>query len=269
MKSSYLTNLVLIIVIAGLFWFNQQTSSPDDTYNKLSDISADIITDITINRVQHEDIKLHKQTSGWKIVHPIIADGNHTRIRLLLSLLNTPIHNQLHDIDETSLEKLGLKPIKVSLQLNEHMFAFGDVEPLSRRRYVLYNNNVYLIDDQVSPLLNTNVTSFIDNRLLPATAQITKIQLPLLLNGQLTASTPLTVTKSDDRWSSSPPSYSADKLAALVASWQRASALQVSPSNATVDTDISVLLWLKDQHIPTEFMIKMDSRNLFIFNNNK
>ena len=99
MKSSYLTNLVLIIVIAGLFWFNQHTSSPDDTYNKLSDISADIITDITIIRVQHEDIKLHKQTSGWKIIHTIVAEANHTRIRMLLSLLSTPIHNQLHDIE--------------------------------------------------------------------------------------------------------------------------------------------------------------------------
>ncbi|OUR64575.1 hypothetical protein A9Q79_04525 [Methylophaga sp. 42_25_T18] len=227
MKSSYLTNLVLVIVIviviASLFWFNQQASSPNDTYNKLSDISAGIITDITINRKQGEDIKLHKHTSGWKIVHPIVADGNHTRIRLLLSLLSAPIHNQLHDVDDTSLEKLGLKPIQVSLQLNEHMFAFGDVEPLSKRRYVLHNNNVYLIDDQVSPLLNTNVASFIDNRLLSATAQITKIQLPQLLNGQLAASTPLTIAKNDDRWSSSPQSYSADKLAALVASWQQAS----------------------------------------------
>ena len=140
MKSSYLTNLILIIVIAGLFWLTQQASAPDDSYKKLSNVSADIINDITIKHAHRNDIKLHKQTTGWKIIQPIAADGNRTRIRLLLSLLSAPIHNQLNDITDTSLKKLGLKPVKVSLQLNQQLFVFGDVEPISKRRYVLHNN---------------------------------------------------------------------------------------------------------------------------------
>jgi len=269
MKSSYLTNLILTIVIASLFWFNKQNTSPNETANYLSDVNAQSINAITIKRVQRKEIKLLKQASGWKIVRPITADGNHTRIRLLLSLVNTPIHSQLHDVDDASLEKFGLKPINVSLQLNEQLFTFGDIEPLSKRRYVLHNNSIYLIDDLISPLLNANMASFIDNRLLSASEQITEIQLPQLINGELDAANPLTVTKIKDSWSSSPQSYSVEKLTALIASWQQASALQVSHSTTTDDTGIYVLLWLNEQRTPVEFMIQLDNRNLFLTNNKK
>lgn len=269
MKNSYLTNLALLVVIVIVFWFNQQSDSPQETTMSLSDIKAMSISDIIITRAQGNDIKLHKHTTGWKITQPLNADGNNTRISLLLSLLSTPIYNQLDNVDDTVLEKFGLKPIKLSLQLNNQLFVFGDVEPLSKRRYILHNNTIYLIEDQLSPLLHANAASLIDNRLFATNSKISKIQLPQLIDGELAPSASILLSKNDGDWTTNPKNYSTTNIAALITSWQQASALQVSPISSEVDQNVSVLIWLKGQAQPTEFFVHKDERSLFLINQDK
>ena len=229
MKSSYLINLVLVLVIAVLYWLSSPTSSPTITSADFSNIDVKSIKNITIQRRFRNEVKLHKQDSDWQIVQPIKAVANNTRIKLLLSLLNSPSHNQLtHPTDELIIQ-LGLKPIKLSLQLNEHLFVFGDIEPINKWRYVLYENTVYLMDDQISPLLNANAASFINNHLLAITQEIKSIHLPLFDNNQLSTTESITIDFHDGHWQSQPPSNSTDKLATVIKLWQHAEALQVIP----------------------------------------
>lgn len=269
MKSSYLTNLILLIVIAGLFWFSQKSSTTNNTEVALSDIKADEINSILITRTERPEIKLSKHTTGWQLTQPISTDGNKTRIDLLLSLLSSTIHSQLNHPSDEMLKQLGLKPAILSLKLNEQLFVFGGIEPIDKRRYVLFNDTVYLIDDLVAPLLNVNATSFIDNRLFPLSDQVHKLQLPLLKDSELDASSNITISNQAGIWESVPIGFSKNKLASVVASWQQAAALQVTQKvldKSDQNDSVAMQVWFNEAAIPVEFIIRIDNRSLYITN---
>jgi hypothetical protein len=272
MKSSYLTNLVLVCVIAALFWFSRQAATPDITANVFHHIDVHTINDIQLNREHGNDIKLHKQGTDWKIVQPINAAANTTRVKLLLSLLVSSSHNQLtHPSDET-LKQLGLKPIKFSLRLNEHLFIFGDREPLNKHRYILYQNTVYLMDDNITPLLSANASSFINNRLIASQYNINSIQLPLFDGQQLSATNNIAIELNNSHWQSLPAIDSTDKLTKLIAFWQQAEAMQVIPvteEDTTTLDNMQVTINFEELNTPVIFLIQLTASNLFITDQNK
>lgn len=272
MKSSYLTNLVLVCVIAALFWFSQQATIPEDTSNSFQHIDVHAINDIQLKRENRDDIQLLKQDIIWHLVQPINATANTTRVNLLLSLLDSPSHSQLiHPNDET-LEQLGLKPRKISLQLNEHLFVFGDREPLNKHRYVLYQNTVYLMDDNITALLSANANSLINNRLIASQYKINSMQLPLLDGKQLSSIDTIAIELNNSHWQSLPAIHSTDKLTKLIEFWQQAEAMQVIPVTeeniASVDNK-QVTITFEDLNTSAIFLIQLTDRNLFITDQNK
>jgi len=272
MKSSYLTNLVLVCVIAALFWFSQQATTPEDASNSFQHIDVHAINDIQLKRENSDDIQLLKQDINWHIVQPINAAANTTRVNLLLSLLDSPSHSQLiHPNDET-LEQLGLKPRKLSLQLNEHLFIFGDREPLNKHRYVLYQNTVYLMDDNITALLSANANSLINNRLIASQYKINSIQLPLLDGLKLSATDTIAIELNNSHWQSLPAINSTDKLAKLIEFWQQAEAMQVIPvteENIASVENKQVTITFEELNTPAIFLIQLTDRNLFITDQNK
>jgi uncharacterized protein DUF4340 len=272
MKTSYLTNLVLVCIIAALFWFSQQTTTPDITINSFEHIDVHTINDIQVKREHRDTIKLLKHNSNWKVVQPIEAAASNLRAILLLSILDSPSHNQLvHPSDETLIQ-LGLKPIKLSLQLNEHVFIFGDNEPLNKRRYVLYKDTVYLMDDKISPLLNATAASFINNRLIANNHEITSIQLPLLDDNQLSTTQSIIIDRNNDHWQSLPQINSTGSLTNLIKHWQQAEAMQVIPiiaEDIANSEDIIMTIGIKERNKLTTLGIQLTERNLFLIDNNK
>lgn len=272
MKSSYLTNFVLVCIIAAIFWFNQQATTPEDNSNSFKHIDVHTINEIQLKHENNDDINLLKQDSNWQIVQPINAAANSTRVNLLLSLLDSPSHNQLlHPSDET-LTQLGLKPIKSSLQLNEHIFVFGDREPLNKHRYVLYQNTVYLMDDTITPLLSTNASSFINNRLIADEYNITSIQLPFFDSQQFSTAESIAIDRNNGHWQSLPAISAIDKLSKLIAFWQQAEAMQVIP---VTETDMSsldnmqVIINFEEAITPTILLVQLKGHNLFILDLHK
>jgi uncharacterized protein DUF4340 len=272
MKSSYLTNLILVCVIATLFWFSRQTTPPDITNNSFEYIDIHTINSIQLKRENRDNIKLHKQDANWKIVQPINAAANTTRINLLLSLLGSSSHSQLDHVSDEILKQLGLNPIKLSLQLNEHLFIFGDREPLNKHRYVLHQNTVYLLDDTITPLLSANANSFINNRLISNQYKISSMQLPLFDGKKLSATNTIYLELNNSHWQSLPAIGSTDKLTRLIDFWQQSEAMQVSP--VTEDdmaslANIQVIINFEESRTPATFLIQLTARNLFIIDLNK
>ncbi|MDQ7072686.1 MAG: hypothetical protein Q9N32_03035 [Gammaproteobacteria bacterium] len=86
------------------------------------------------------------------------------------------------------------------MQFNDHIFQFGTTEPISQHRYILHNNSVYLIDDNVAPLLKANAASFIDNKLIPLKRPILKISLPTINQQQEWSSKNIIIEQKDGHW---------------------------------------------------------------------
>ena len=87
MKSSYLINLGLIILLVGLYWFNNHSNTPSSTDTKLTLIDSETVEHIIISQANRAEIILDKTAGQWQLTTPLTAHANPTRINLLLSLL--------------------------------------------------------------------------------------------------------------------------------------------------------------------------------------
>jgi len=226
------------------------------------------IQHIAISRPNSSDITLDKSGSGWQISSPFQAQANTTRIKLLLSLLNTVSYAQLNN--SQTLQQFGLGSSAVQLTLNEHTFQFGDIESISNHRYILYNKVVHLVEDKVMPMLKTNASSFIENRLLSKDSRIQKISLPLRNEDHSLSNQFVTIEKINGHWQSESSNYTADQLTTLIDAWQHAYALQVLliGPNSQQSINGSIKIWLNDEPPAIEFSIQQSNKALYIIDTN-
>jgi len=215
-----------LVVAVLLVWLMTESQVEDSAY--ITDkIQAAQVNQITIVRREQQTIHLQRDQQ-WQLSQPIHVRANQTRINLLLSLLQQPAHQQIPVTQTTDLAEFGLQQPELSLVFNEYHFAFGDTEPLSGYRYILHNQQIYLINDDISPLLGASASSFVDNRLLDPASKIAALHLPELQNQQGQQKyAALSIVQQNDSWHSMPQNYPQDKLLALLQNWQQAYAMQV------------------------------------------
>jgi hypothetical protein len=267
MKKSYLTNLILIGLIIGLYWFNTYDKPAENEMPPLSTLISNNIHNITISRPDVADIVLEKSASGWQLTQPIKTVANTTRVELLLSYLNTPSYAQVTIGDSKSLSQFDLEPANLILTLDQHRILFGSVEPISKHRYILFDNVIHLITDRITPLLSANATSFIENKLFPKANIITKLILPKLNTDNSLSAESIIIENNNGHWQSNWPSITTDRLSALIQNWQHAYALQVLPlqANGPVATAThKIQIWFNDQTMPVEYELKLSNNALFI-----
>lgn len=262
MKSQYLINTALIILVLGLYWLlNQPPQTPQQQI--INQTSPSDITKITITRDGLDTIVLQKTAADWQLSQPFQAPANNKRVKLLLSILAATSHGQLSHADSNTLNQLGLNKTSTLLQLNDNYFQFGEIESISKRRYVLHNDLIHLIDDSVVPLLNANAASFIDNKLIPLNKQISKLTIPTLNTDSIA------IEQKQGHWTSDNNKLSTDQLTILIEAWQHAYALQVLPLNTAklpLSEPHKVVVWYHNQAEPTEFELQSDDRTLYLNN---
>ncbi len=267
MKKSYLTNLILIGLIIGLYWFNTYDKTAESEMPQLSTLISNNIHNITISRPAVADIVLEKSVSGWQITQPIKAVANIKRVELVLSFLNTPSYAQITIGDGKSLSQFELEPANLVLALDQHRVLFGGLEPISKHRYVLIDNVIHLITDRITPLLRANATSFIENKVFPKANIITKLILPKLNTDNSLSAESIIIENNNGHWQSNWPTITTDRLSALIQNWQHAYALQVLPlqENGPVSTAThKIQIWFNDQTMPAEYELKLSDNALFI-----
>lgn len=270
MKNRYLTNLILLVSLIGLYYFvNDEPNNIETTQSRIpSQLSPSTVSTINIKRRARKSIEIIKEGSNWTVINPVQASANNVRIKLILDLLSAPIHNQIELTDDIELNQFGLKPAHLSLQLNQQLFEFGTIESLSKRRYVKHDEVIYLINDTLVPLLNSTASSFIDNRLFSKTQPITKLELPLLSKGGKVSNQSVIIQLSNGHWTSNIKTLSNDLLTSLVESWQHAYAMQVltiSKDDVNLISGTKINISFKDS--PTsEFMLQLSTNNLSLIN---
>ncbi len=266
MISRYLINVSLILLIAGLYWLNTSKTVTDNNISPLTAIASDTINKITISRSASPDITLKKTASDWQLTAPLHAPANTTRIELLLSLLTTHSYAQSSQQNQ-HLAKFGLAPSSISLQLNDELFQFGDIEQVSEHRYVLYNNIIHLINDKITPLLSANAASFIENRLLAKKKSISKIVLPLRSTDGDFSDNNISIKNNNGHWKSEQATLTADRLTALIDNWQHSYALQVTPihekTKENADLYHPIIIWFEDG-TKTDLTVSLSANVLYI-----
>lgn len=267
MRQSYLINLTLLLLVLLAFWLLQRPQAPLESENPLTEISPQSIQNISIQRPGHQQITLSKSSQHWQLIAPFTARANEARINLLLGLLSERVHSQFATHDNELLNQFGLSDTSPTLTLGDQQFVFGGTESLSGRRYLLHQNTISLIDDQVSPLLNASAASFVDNRLLDNTKTISKLRLPLAFDANNQDF--VTVSLHDGQWQSDGNiKISTDQIISLISSWQHAYAMQVTHSDSTTEfkQGQAVSIWLSDAAEPVELYLSHDDKMFTISN---
>ncbi len=180
MQQRLFINLLLLCCVVGLVIFLIMDDSAEviEQDITLTNIDPENIHVIRIERRDLDDIIFQKQGDHWNMQSPFNLPANHSRMELMLKLL------QAHSYDHFSAADNDLSPFMlaipaISIILNDTRIAFGDTNPLEEKlRYVLVKDTVHIINDSLFHQLQTSATFFLDLKLLPRDARVKAIQLP-------------------------------------------------------------------------------------------
>ena len=174
---SVLNLLLLLLVILLTTWvYHKQTAT--DPVSLLTSLQREAITSIVIPR-DKADIVLKKTGDSWNMLSPYKLRAHDFRVERLIDLATSVVDKQ-YDSNILQLEKFGITETSTRIQFNDTVIRYGDINPVNQRRYVLVNQHLSLIDDQLYPLIRSQPSSFVDLALLDTEQTIQQIVLPEL-----------------------------------------------------------------------------------------
>lgn len=172
-------NLALSAVAVALgvaVYFSQEK---EEKGPPLTALGANGVQRISIEHPGNAVIRLEKSDKGWHLTAPVKAATDDFEVNALLSLADLETKTTLNR-SELNLRDLGLDPANYTITLNDTALKFGNIEPLKYQRYIQSGENVYLVDDPPSAALDKDYADLVSKRLLPADAEIVKIEAPKL-----------------------------------------------------------------------------------------
>jgi len=148
-KGGIRLNLFLFLIISALTFIAIQKPGLNKKviYQKISNINKDKIEHIEIVSADQNTIQFFKKDQNWFIRN---TNGelpvNQEKIQYLFQLLNTESFESFQS-SQDQLAKYRLSIPRISVNFDDFTIAFGDSEPLKRRRYVLIDKQIHLIND--------------------------------------------------------------------------------------------------------------------------
>ncbi len=255
MARRLLLNLMLAIVVLGLalFIYIDTDKATDDKRSTISNIDPDSVSSIKITRLQGEPLSFVKRDGQWFIVGQTEYRADDFQVGTLLALLRS-VTDRKYPASTLDLKPMGLMPPLVNISFDDARFDIGTTEPIDRNRYVMHDTTVYLVPDRFQHLLNARYTNFIDRRLLPPGAVVTRLELPGLSLHR----------DSDMNWQLQPEdkTVGADAIRTLVSDWENARALYVREAGGYQGETLRVHLQGVDE--PLEFTLQRDYKDIIL-----
>ncbi len=223
-------NIGLLLVIAVLVLIIRSDEPTPPATTRLTTINKDNITRIGVNRANQTPLKFTKTVDSWLLQSPMQFRANLTRINAMLSLLETASFGSF-DKATVKLDGFELNAPQVTLQLNDHEFAFGTTDAIDQRRYVLFNDKIHMIDDFLFQQLLTEPPFFADLSLVPKGETIKSIQFP-----------DNRIEKQDDQWQMQKlMDIKPQQIKELAYAWETANAVSANILQET-QTDLAIII---------------------------
>lgn len=200
----------------------------------VSSIDIASINNIVITRQNKPELIFSKRQNNWFMDEPLKIRVNIARINAMLKLAKSESHGEFN-AKEINLVALELHQPAISMSLNDHQFQFGTTDGIDQRRYVLYQDKVFMVNDFLFAQLDSKPGFFADTLLLPPGTKLKKINFP---NNEFSLI--------DDTWQMQTlMDIKPDQITRLVYSWENATAISVS-SYQTPQIDFPIVLTTKD-----------------------
>ena len=216
MQTRWLLNVFLLFLVAALATAVYFSRNTQDSPVQLTGIDKDSIQTIVIPREQG-DIRLSKQNNEWTMETPYQLPTHEFRVKGLLGLLNATIE-KTYNLNDLELKQFGLEPPRAIIRFDNTEIHFGKTNPVNQQRYLRVNDKLFLLKEQLYPLISSQPSSFVDISPLPKNIRINKISMP-----------ELSVYKNDQGlWQSDDATQNnADRIQQLIENWQSVQAFGV------------------------------------------
>ena len=163
MKKQWLITLLLLVAALNLYLLvhiEQKRSVEQSPQDTLTSLDPERITSIRIDR-QTESLVFRKDGDHWQMIMPLQDKANEERMTELRALaVITPLGQ--YDVQSVDLARYGLTTPRLSVRLNDTQILFGDLNPANQRRYVLAEKHLFLIADNIFPILQLPPEAFIE-----------------------------------------------------------------------------------------------------------
>lgn len=177
MKSRWIVNLVLLVLVIalGLFVYLRPNQEVTETKQyELSTIKLSEINRISIEYPTKAAVKYEKRDGIWIMTAPYQQRADQQSTQRILTILGA---NSADKFGADDLGRFGLDNPKLKLKLNDYEILFGTHNPVTEAQYVLFNNAVYLIETSYEEAATVQEIEMLDKRLLIASQKIAGFDL--------------------------------------------------------------------------------------------
>ena len=229
MKSRWLVNLVLLLLVAGIVTFLYLRPQSQEQGQKSYEISTHKLADFSRIRVEFPakaPAVFEKIDGHWRIVEPYGARADLMSIQRMLSIVaaQSPVK-----FPATDLARFGLDKPKLRLKLDDEEFLFGTYNPVTSEQYVAYKVGVYLLSPAYAENASIQIEELIDKDPLKPTEKATGFDFSHLEQWE---DIRLNVDLDNGNWKTTPDNlkFTQDLMNAwLESTWVDASAKSVEP----------------------------------------
>jgi hypothetical protein len=239
---------ILVLVVVYEPGLDQQTKTT------LTSIDKTTISQVKVERTGQATVTLVKSADNWVMQAPYKISANKIKVESLLTLLEQETFAQ-YPLKDLDIKTYGLDIPRATLTFNDkERFEFGGTEPLNKRRYLRYNDTMYVINDHFYYQLMSPVTTFVNHKVLPDSDNITRLVLP-----------DFSLTLKDGTWDMAPKKddVSNDRANELVENWRLSHAMSIMEYDGKSGQK-QAEVYLDNTPTPIVFHILIDNDNVFL-----
>jgi hypothetical protein len=154
-------NLLLLIILAGLGYlaYLQVQIERQGVVTLYDPAIGESVDEVTIMLPGQTPIRLESGQPDWHIVAPLEVKADSRYLQQLFTLLSEPVLAEYAAADQ-DLAAFDLTDKAIRVRFNQVEYALGSLNPVTHRRYVLFNQRILLVNEAVYELLSRGVDGF-------------------------------------------------------------------------------------------------------------
>jgi len=172
MKSRWIVNLVLLLLVAGIAAFLYLRPKPVD--NKpasyaLSALDPNKFTKLSVEVTGKKPVLLEKQNGRWRLMQPVQGRADLASVGRVLSLA---IASSAEKQPADDLTRFGLDHPSLTVHIDDQEFTFGMYHPVTGDQFVKYKDAVYVLPTMFSEGATMQPLEFLDKHPLDLNEEI-------------------------------------------------------------------------------------------------
>ncbi len=173
MKSRWVVNLVLLVLVAGIAAFLYLRPKPVENKPQsyqVSKLDPHGFKSLRIEVPNKKPVVLEKQQGRWRLMEPVQGRADLASVGRVLSIV---IASTPDKFPATDLARFGLDNPALKVHVDNEEFSFGMYHPVTGAQYVGYKDAVYLLPTVFSEAASMQPLEFLDKHPLDLNEEIT------------------------------------------------------------------------------------------------